>query len=52
MGRKKFISRYYEGHGGYQRKSYLQKAGLKRVAEKVAYRARLFQSQLHACKMN
>jgi hypothetical protein len=42
---------YHEGHGGYQRKSYLQKAWLKRVAEKVAYRARLFQSQLEACKM-
>jgi len=43
---------YHEGHGGYQRKSYLQKLWLNRVAEKVAYRARLFQSQLEACNMN
>ena len=43
---------YHEGHKGYQHKSYLQKAWLQRVAEKVAYRARLFQSQLGTCKMN
>jgi len=43
---------YHEGHGGYQRKSYLNKAWLKRVSDKVAYRARLFQRQLNACKMN
>ena len=43
---------YHEGHSGYQRKSYLQKAWLNRLAEKVAFRARLFQSQLEACKMN
>ena len=43
---------YHEGHSGYQRKSYINKPELKRVADKVAYRARLFQSQLGACKMN
>ena len=43
---------YHEGHRGYRRKSYLKKAWLKRVADKVAYRARLFQRQLDACKMN
>ena len=43
---------YHEGNGGYQRKSYVNKDGLKRIADKVAYRARLFQSQLNACKMN
>ena len=43
---------YHEGHRGYQRKSYLHKAWLQRVADKVAYRARLFQSQLGTCKMN
>ncbi|MCX7097908.1 MAG: hypothetical protein NTV43_08400 [Methylococcales bacterium] len=43
---------YHEGHRGYQHKSYLQKAWLKRVAEKVAFRARLFQYQLGTCKMN
>jgi hypothetical protein len=41
---------YHEGHGGYQRKSYLNKAWLKQVADKVAYRARLFQSQLDKCQ--
>jgi hypothetical protein len=41
---------YHEGHGGYQRKSYLQKAWLKRVAEKVAKRATLFQRQLGTCE--
>ena len=43
---------YHEGHGGYQHKSYLKKAWLKRTADKVAYRARLIQRQLSACKMN
>ncbi len=43
---------YHEGHSGYKHKSYLKKAWLQRVADKVAYRARLFQSQLGACKMN
>jgi hypothetical protein len=43
---------YHEGHGGYRHKSYLKKAWLKRTADKVAYRARLFQRQLNACKMN
>jgi len=43
---------YHEGQGGYQRKSYLQKPWLKQVADKVTYRARLFESQLGACKMN
>jgi hypothetical protein len=43
---------YHEGHDGYHRKSYLKKSWLTRVANKVAYRARLFQSQLSACKMN
>ena len=43
---------YHEGNGGYQRKSYVNKEGLKRIADKVAYRAKLFQRQLDACKMN
>lgn len=43
---------YHEGNGGYQHKTYANKAWLKRIADKVAYRARLFQSQLDACKMN
>jgi len=41
---------YHEGHGGYQRKSYLQKQGLVQVADKVARRAKLFQNQLRECQ--
>lgn len=41
---------YHEGHRGYQRKSYLQKAGLVQIADKVARRAKLFQNQLDECK--
>ncbi len=41
---------YHEGHGGYQRKSYLKKAGLVQIANKVAKRAKLFQSQLGECQ--
>lgn len=43
---------YHEGHTGYQHKSYLHKLWLQRTANKVAYRARIFQSQLASCKMN
>ena len=43
---------YHEGNKGYKRKSYLNKAGLTRTAEKVANRARLFKSQLEGCKIN
>ena len=43
---------YHEGHAGYQHKTYLRKAWLKRVADKVAYKARIFQHQLATCKMN
>ncbi len=41
---------YHEGHGGYQRKSYLQKPGLVQIADKVARRAKLFESQLGECQ--
>jgi hypothetical protein len=41
---------YHEGHQGYQRKSYLKKAGLMQIANKVAKRAKLFQSQLSDCQ--
>jgi len=41
---------YHEGHGGYYRKSYLQKTGLVRIANKVAKRATLFQRQLGTCE--
>ncbi len=41
---------YHEGHGGYRRKTFLQKAGLVQIADKVAKRAKLFQSQLGECQ--
>ncbi len=41
---------YHEGHGGFQRKSYLQKEGLVQIANKVAKQAKLFQSQLSKCQ--
>ncbi len=41
---------YHEGHSGYQRKSYLQKTELVQIANKVARRAKLFQSQLGKCQ--
>jgi hypothetical protein len=41
---------YHEGHGGYQHKSYLKKAGLVQIANKVANRAKLFQRQLGECQ--
>lgn len=43
---------YHEGYQGYDRKSYRGKAGLQKVANKVASRARLFQNQLSRCQMN
>lgn len=41
---------YHEGHSGYHHKNYLQKAGLVQIADKVAKRAKLFQSQLGECQ--
>lgn len=41
---------YHEGHNGYHQKSYLQKAWLVQVANKVAQLAKLFQSQLGKCQ--
>lgn len=41
---------YHEGHGGYLRKTYLQKSGLVQIANKVAKRAQLFQRQLSECQ--
>lgn len=42
---------YHEGHGGYQRKSHLQKPWLLKVADKVAKRGQLFQKQLNECTL-
>lgn len=41
---------YHEGHSGYHHKSYLHKAGLVQIADKVAKRAKLFQNQLGECQ--
>jgi hypothetical protein len=43
---------YHEGRRGFQKKTYLRSASLRRIADKVALRARFFQKQLNECKMN
>lgn len=43
---------YHEGHGGYRRKSHLQKPWLMKVADKVAKRGQLFQKQLNECVLD
>jgi len=41
---------YHEGHGGFKRRTYLQKSWLQQTANKVAKRAQRYQSQLARCK--
>ncbi|MEZ5501871.1 MAG: hypothetical protein R3E50_04140 [Halioglobus sp.] len=41
---------YHEGHGGYNRATYLQKPWLMSVAHKVAARADSYQAQLQVCE--
>jgi hypothetical protein len=41
---------YHEGHGGYQRKSYLKKPWLIKVAQKVKARASRYHTQLTKCQ--
>jgi len=41
---------YHEGHGGYNRATYLQKPWLMTVARKVETRANYYQVQLSACE--
>lgn len=41
---------YHEGHGGYNRATYLQKPWLMKVARKVEARAGTYQSQLVVCE--
>lgn len=41
---------YHEGHGGYQRGSYLQKEWLMRTAKKVGVRANNYRYQLSHCQ--
>jgi hypothetical protein len=49
---KKLYLAYHEGHKGYAQGSYLNKAWLRGVADKVAKRARLFERQLSQCAVN
>ena len=42
---------YHEGHGGYKRKTYNQKAWLIKVAKKVENRAKSYQTQLAQCNV-
>lgn len=41
---------YHEGHGGYLRKTYSNKAWLLRTATKVSQRAQTYQGQLASCE--
>jgi hypothetical protein len=41
---------YHEGHGGFNRKTHRSKAWLRRVASKVARRAKTYAHQLNACE--
>ncbi len=41
---------YHEGHGGYKRKTYLKKAWLIKVANKVKNRANQYRRQISKCK--
>lgn len=43
---------YHEGLGGYRSRTYLKNAQLKKVADKVELRSKIFKSQLSTCKMN
>ncbi len=48
-GRKLYLA-YHEGHGGYQRQSYLRKRWLLKTADKVARKAKRYRNQLNRCK--
>jgi hypothetical protein len=41
---------YHEGHGGFLRKTYQKKEGLRRVASKVGSRTRMYEKQLASCE--
>lgn len=41
---------YHEGHGGFNRGTYRNKAWLKKVAQKVASRANTYHAQLNKCE--
>ncbi len=40
---------YHEGHGGYERRNYLKKDWLIKVAKKVSKRARMYRKQYRRC---
>lgn len=40
---------YHEGHGGYERRNYLKKKWLQKVAKKVSNRARMYKKQYRKC---
>ncbi len=41
---------YHEGHGGFLRKTYQKKEGLRRVASRVGSRTRMYEKQLASCE--
>ena len=41
---------YHEGHGGYSRSSWERKPELKKIAQRVADRARTYDTQLKGCE--
>ncbi|MEO5376194.1 MAG: lytic transglycosylase [Magnetococcus sp. DMHC-6] len=41
---------YHEGHGGYKQKTFLKKAWLLKVADKVVENAKQYRAQLAACR--
>lgn len=43
---------YHEGHGGFQKQTYVQKPWLMQVSDKVAKRAKQFQQQLGSCSLH
>ena len=47
---EKLYLAYHEGHGGYQRRSFLKKAWLMKTAKKVKKQASKYHTQLNRCK--
>ncbi len=47
---QKLYLAYHDGHGGYQRKSYLKKPWLIKTANKVSQKSRQFRTQLSKCE--
>ncbi|GAB6035148.1 transglycosylase SLT domain-containing protein [Galenea microaerophila] len=48
---KRLYLAYHEGRGGYKRRTYLKKPWLMKVANKVAYQAKIYQKQIQRCKI-